>query len=70
MNKNNRIREEELYKFTALMMNLPFEDESFDIVLTECTTTLLVDKEKAFSEFIRVTTPGGYIGDLEMIWNE
>ncbi len=50
--------------------NLPFEDKSFDIVLTECTTTLLVDKEKAFSEFIRVTKPGGYIGDLEMIWQK
>jgi SAM-dependent methyltransferase len=49
--------------------NLPFEDESFDIVLAECTTVLL-DKKKAFSEFLRVTKPGGYIGDLEMIWQK
>jgi len=27
MNKNSKISEEELYKFTALMMNLPYEDE-------------------------------------------
>lgn len=49
--------------------NLPFEDESFDIVLVECTAVLL-DKEKAFSEFLRVTKPGGYIADLEMIWQK
>jgi len=49
--------------------NLPFEDESFDIVLAECTTMLL-DKEKAFSEFLRVAKHGGYIGDLEMTWQK
>ena len=49
--------------------NLPFEDGSFDIVLAECTTVLL-DKQKAFSEFLRVTKRGGYIGDLEMSWQK
>jgi len=49
--------------------NLPFEDVSFDIVLAECTTVLL-DKEKAFSEFIRITKQDGYIGDLEMTWQK
>ena len=48
---------------------LPFSDESFDILLAECTTTLL-DKERAFSEFLRVVRPGGYIGDLEMTWQK
>lgn len=49
--------------------DLPFEDESFDIVSTECTTVLL-DKERAFSEFLRVAKTGGYIGNLEMIWQK
>ncbi len=49
--------------------DLPFDDETFDIVLAECTTVLL-DKEKAFTEFLRVTRPGGYIGDLEMTWQK
>jgi len=49
--------------------NLPFDDESFDIVLAECTTVLL-DKEKAFLEFLRVIKPSGYIGDLEMTWQK
>jgi ubiquinone/menaquinone biosynthesis C-methylase UbiE len=51
-------------------LSLPFEDESFDIVLIECTTTLLADQEKAFAEFLRVTKPGGGLGDLEMIWQK
>ncbi len=51
-------------------LSLPFEDQSFDIVLIECTTTLLPDKQKAFTEFLRVTKPGGGIGDLEMIWKK
>ena len=49
--------------------DLPFPDASFDTVLAECTTTLL-DKERAFSEFLRVVRPGGYIGDLEMTWQK
>jgi ubiquinone/menaquinone biosynthesis C-methylase UbiE len=49
--------------------NLPFENESFDIVLAECTTVLL-DKKRAFSEFLRVLKAGGYVGDLEMIWKK
>lgn len=50
-------------------LNLPFEDESFDIVLAECTT-VLINKEEALSEFRRVTKPGGHIGDLEMTWKK
>jgi len=50
-------------------VNLPFGDESFNIVLAECTTVFL-SKEKALSEFLRVTKTGGYIGDLEMTWQK
>ena len=46
---------------------LPFGKDTFDVVLTECTTVLL-DKSRAFSEFLRVTKPGGYVGDLEITW--
>jgi ubiquinone/menaquinone biosynthesis C-methylase UbiE len=48
---------------------LPFEDGVFDIVLAECVTVLL-DKEKAFHEFLRVTKHNGYVGDLEMTWQK
>jgi len=60
---------EEVSFIKADAHNLPFEDESFDIVLAECTTVLL-NKERAFSEFLRVTKSGGYVGDLEMTWQE
>ena len=49
--------------------NLPFEDEIFDVVIVECTTGIL-DKERAFREFICVLKSGGYIGDLEIIWKK
>ncbi len=47
--------------------HLPFKNESFDVVLIECVTTLL-DREKAFGEFRRVLKRGGYLGDLEMTY--
>ena len=49
--------------------NLPFEDERFDVVLIECVTTLL-DRGKAFGEFRRVLKRGGYLGDLEMTYQQ
>lgn len=47
--------------------DLPFEDESFDVVLIECVTTLL-DRDRAFREFRRVLKGGGRLGDLEMTY--
>jgi cyclopropane fatty-acyl-phospholipid synthase-like methyltransferase len=47
--------------------SLPFESESFDVILIECVTTLL-DRDRAFPEFRRVLKPGGYLGDLEMTY--
>ena len=50
-------------------LELPFEDESFDVVLSECTTTLL-DVERAFAEFLRVLKRGGAVGDSDMVWSK
>lgn len=49
--------------------DLPIDDNTFDVVFAECSTVLM-NKEKAFKEFIRVAKPGGYIGDLEMTWKK
>jgi len=49
--------------------NLPFDNESFDIVIAECTTTMF-DMEVAFPEMFRVLRHGGAIGDLEMTWRK
>jgi ubiquinone/menaquinone biosynthesis C-methylase UbiE len=41
---------------------LPFENDTFDIVMTESVLNFIEDKEKALQEFKRVAKQGGYIG--------
>ena len=48
--------------------DLPFEDNTFDIVITESVTAFPADKQKAVNEYVRVTKPGGYIGLNESTW--
>jgi ubiquinone/menaquinone biosynthesis C-methylase UbiE len=40
---------------------LPFEDESFDVVMTGMTLGLLPNQQKAISEMARVARPGGLV---------
>lgn len=47
----------------------PFEDESFDAVISE-GTTVLTDKKRALREYVRVTKGGGYIGLNELSWRK
>lgn len=39
--------------------NLPVEDESFDLVLSNCVLNLVPDKRKAFAEIHRILKSGG-----------
>ncbi len=39
---------------------LPYEEDSFDLVLTECTLSLMDDHNKTIEEAFRVLRPGGY----------
>lgn len=41
--------------------NLPFEDESFDVVISNGVIDLIPDKDGVFSEIHRVLRPGGRI---------
>jgi arsenite methyltransferase len=41
---------------------LPFEDNLFDVVITESVTAFPEDKQQAVNEYMRVTKPGGYVG--------
>ena len=52
----------------ANAQNLPFEDALFNAVLTESVTVFPEDKQKAVSEYARVTKPGGYVGLNESAW--
>ncbi|AKB85283.1 Putative methyltransferase YodH [Methanococcoides methylutens MM1] len=45
--------------------DLPFEADTFDIVITEFVSQFL-DTERAYREFVRVLKPGGMVGINEM----
>jgi ubiquinone/menaquinone biosynthesis C-methylase UbiE len=42
--------------------SLPFEDDSFDVVLSSMGFGLFPDQKKALAEMVRVLRPGGYLG--------
>ncbi len=48
--------------------DLPFDDETFDIVITESVTAFPEDKQKAVLEYARVLKSGGYVGLNESTW--
>ena len=60
----NRFKKENLEDYITVMqgnaMKLPFDDNSFDIVINEAMLTMLpqISKEKAISEYFRVLKPG------------
>lgn len=39
---------------------MPLPDNSYDVVISNCVINLVPDKEKAFSEILRVLKPGGH----------
>jgi arsenite methyltransferase len=47
---------------------LPFEDNTFDDVLTESVMAFPANKEKAMAELVRVCKPGGQVGLNETTW--
>jgi ubiquinone/menaquinone biosynthesis C-methylase UbiE len=47
---------------------LPFDDATFDAVITESATAFPEDKQRAVNEYVRVTKPGGYVGLNESTW--
>ena len=48
--------------------NLPFEDNFFDVVITESVTAFPENKQKAVNEYTRVVKPGGYVCLNESTW--
>ena len=54
----------------ADVQKLPFEDELFDVVISESVLTFVHDKQHAVSECARVTKPGGYVALNEELWIE
>jgi ubiquinone/menaquinone biosynthesis C-methylase UbiE len=40
--------------------DMPFDDNKFDVVISNCVLNLVPDKSKAFKEIFRVLKPGGH----------
>lgn len=40
--------------------NIPFSDNTFDVVISNCVLNLVPDKERAFAEIFRVLKPNGH----------
>ena len=49
-------------------MELPFENDSFNVLITESVTAFPEDKARAIREYFRVIKPGGFIGLNEATW--
>ncbi|MFZ0323808.1 MAG: class I SAM-dependent methyltransferase [Actinomycetes bacterium] len=53
---------------TADVLDLPFDDDRFDVVYCESVLAFVEDKVRAIRECVRVTKPGGYVGLNEGLW--
>ena len=53
---------------TADVLDLPFADNRFDIVMCESVLAFVDEKARAIQELRRVTKPKGYIGLNEGLW--
>jgi ubiquinone/menaquinone biosynthesis C-methylase UbiE len=50
--------------------DLPFEDNSFDVVINECAVGIPDDSQKVLNEMVRVAKPGAAVVIHESTWRE
>lgn len=73
IDKAKSIAEKNNYKNVEFRLgeieNLPVEDKSIDIAISNCVINLVPDKEKAFKEIYRVLKNGGriYLSDIVLL---
>jgi arsenite methyltransferase len=48
---------------------IPLENESVDVVISNCVVGMFPDKEKVFAEVYRVLKPGGYMVAIDTIYS-
>jgi arsenite methyltransferase len=67
--RTREARVEALTEFrVADAQDLPFADETFEVVIGEFITGLLVDKARALRGYLRVLKPGGTLALNEALW--
>lgn len=49
-------------------LEIPYSDNSFDVVISQALFILIDEKEKVLKEISRVLKPSGYFGALELSW--
>lgn len=68
----NRAKEEGVEDSTefkvADALDLPFPDNSFDVVVNECAVGLTPDPQKCLNEMVRVAKPDGFVVIHESLW--
>ena len=50
--------------------DLPFKDNSFDVVINECAVGIPDDSQKVLNEMLRVVKPGGAVAIHESTWKK
>lgn len=69
-NKNKEISGIKNIKFVhSDIENMPLENNSADVVISNCVINLVADKEKVFSEIYRILKTGGHFSISDVVLN-